>query len=258
MMKVLLFYAHFLNKRTVIKLKLLFFILSYLVGGAVLLFDSEHIFIYLFLLFLYLSLTDYFAPMFHRVLVIDPLVLSYSSVLIFSLLESRGELVFVQYVVMVFFLFLYHRLRGKIQKERNEKEDVTIHFYVKRLLLPLVYPVAGYFAFHFFLQEQLTLSLYWFFYFLVMMYFTKYIQTIFYFGYYTISQLAILAYLFQFMDNMFVGEKVLLYVFLLLTTTGRYLYTRTGGGETNVPFVQVLFRKNIQKSENRSRLRERH
>lgn len=227
-------------------------------GFSVLLFDDTRPFIYLFILFLYLALTDYFAPMFHRALIIDPLALAYTSVLLLSLLGEAGELVFVKYVIMLVFLFVYHHLRGKLQKEHNEKEDVTIHFYVKRLVLPIVYPMAFYFAVQLFIPTPFAMPFYWFFYFFVMVYFTKYIQTAFYFGYFTISQLVILAYLFQFMDSLSVGEKVMLYLFLLVTATGRYLYTRTRGGEKNVSFVQALPRKNIQKSKDCSRLRERH
>ena len=170
-----------------------FFALSYVMGISVLFFKDQHLLTYLFILFLYLAFTDYFAPMFHRILVIDPLVLAYCSVLLLSLLEGIGDMVFVKFLLMGFFLFIYHRLRGKIGKEHNEKEEVTIHFYVKRLVLPLVYPVAFYFVIHFFLEEQYTLLLFCLFYFFVVMYFTKYIQTVFYFGYFVISQLLVLA-----------------------------------------------------------------
>lgn len=239
-------------------MKWLFLILSYLMGFSVLLFEDTHLFLYLFILFLYLALTDYFAPMFHRVLVLDPLALAYTSVLLLSVLEDIGELMFVKYVIMFFFLLGYYHLRGELQKKYNEKEPVTIHFYVKRLVLPIVCPIAFYFAVQLFIPTQFALTLYWLFYFFVVLYFTKYIQTAFYFGYFVITQLLIMAYLLQFMDNLFVSEKIMLYLFLLVTATGRYLYKRTRGGEKNVPFVQVLSRKNVQKSENRSRLRERH
>ena len=257
MTKVLPFYAHFLNQRTVIELKFPIFIVSYLMGAAVMLFNADHLLPYLLLLFLYLALTDYFAPQFHRVLVIDPLILSYSSVLLFSLLENRGDMVFVQYVLVVFFLLGYHQLRGKWVKNQYETEEVTVHFYVKRLLLPIVYPVAFYFAIHFFVQQQISLSFYWMFYFLVVIYFTKYIQTSFYFGYYAITQVLVLAYLFQFMEGMLLAEKIMIYLFVLATATGRYVYTRSLGGEKHVSFIQAFLRKNLQKPEDRSRLRER-
>lgn len=224
----------------------------------VLLFEPTHLLVYLFLLFFYLALTDYFAPMFHRALVIDPLLLAYSSAMLFSLLENKGELVFVQYLVMVLFLTGYHQLRGKVVKEFKEKEEVTIHFYVKRLLLPLVYPVAVYFALQFFVQGTLALYFYSMIYFFVIIYFTKYIQTAFYYGYFMLTQLIILAYLFQFIGGITTLEKVLMYAFLLATATGRYLYTRKRGGEKDVSFIQALFRKNLQKSKNRTGLRERH
>lgn len=238
-------------------MKGLIFIGSYAVGFVSLFVGAESYLFYLFGLFMYLALTNVVKENSHRYVVIDPLILSSFSVLLISLMEGRPGMPFLTFMSISIFLTIFHQLKGKMTKLQKEKEAVNVHYYFKRLLLPCVFPVGFYFVGLMFIEVVASSYIYWMFYFLVIIYFAEYIATKFFLFYFLFNQIVINLYLFQYMDELMPLEKVMAIGMVAVACWISYLHQRIKGGNVNLPLIQTVPRKQIQKPENRPMLLER-
>lgn len=232
-------------------MRFLIFLLSYIAGWISYFVKEDNFLIYLFILFFYLLITDYISYNFHRYIIIDPMILSFASVMILSMMANKGNFVVIEFMLMVGFLLAYHILKGKILNMEKEKEEVNIYFYVKRLVLPLLYPVAFYFIAELFTNESLSPVLFWMFYFLVIIYYNKYIITAFYFLYFLISEILVVFYLLQFMNELGSIEKAFVYLFVIIASLMQFINQKQlKGGDLNLSFISKFFGKRVQKQKN--------
>lgn len=237
-------------------MKLGIFVFSYLLALGSVFVSAEFFMVYLLSLFIYLAITEQIDIRYHRIVVIHPLVIGFSSVLLYSLLEQKETTPFVSYIVMVAFLNIYQYIRGIIAKERKQKEKVDTHFYVKRLVLPAVYPIASYLVFFFLLEGMVATTVYWMIYFFIALFFSKYILTTFYATYFMVIQSATILYIFQYMDAMIWLEKAIVFLFVFVLTMCQYQYAK--GGNLHLSFIQSLLGKKIPQPQNGPRIHKGH
>lgn len=230
-------------------MKILLFLMSYFIGISTFYIAEEHYTVYLLLLFLYLAATDYLEEKTHNVVVIHSLILSYSSSMLLSLFQKSGEFVFVYFVIISTFLLIYQHIKGITSKTRNEIEDINIQVYVKRLILPWLFPVATYFIVTLFTGENTVNSMYWMLFFLTVITFSKRIKTKFYLLFFLLTMSLSVFYIFQYVNDVSLLEKSLVYLFVVLSSVGNYLNWDLRGGNFNLSFVQTLFRKKSKKQK---------
>jgi len=173
-------------------------------------------------LFVYLIFTNYLNKNTHLQVIVIPLLLSFSSSFILSFMKGEAISVFLSFAIIVSFLFLFNWFKEKLENSQNE--EVDLHFYLKRLVLPFTFPIALYFIVATFFNSEAVTYVYSMFYFFVLIYYSRYILTTFYLLFFVGMQSAILFYLFQFVEIISFTEKTMLIGLVIINSVYHFYY----------------------------------